>query len=173
MLEIIPKTQSQPLLLRSTVLYLGIFSLALAVLGFLGFQMFSSGAEKKIAEAEGILRSGKTAEERNLENTVLGYRNKIQDFSSFVAGQKDAVPFFTFLEETTHPEVFFREASLNVLENRVVLKGVTTDFRTLGEQAASLEKREELVSWRLSDVSLLEGQAVFTLELLFSPKLFP
>ena len=54
----------------------------------------------------------------------------------------------------------------------MVLKGVTTDFRSLGEQAASLEGREELVSWKLSEVSLAKGQVVFTLELLFSSKLF-
>ena len=172
MLEIIPKTQVQPFLLRSLVLYLGVFFLAFSLVGFFVLQILVSNAQESITEAEDVLRAGKTNDERKLENTVLGYRNKIQDFSSFVAGQKDAVPFFAFIEETTHPQVFFREASLNVLENRVVLKGVTTDFRSLGEQAASFEPREELVSWKLSEVSLVKGQVVFTLELLFSSKLF-
>lgn len=172
MLEIIPKTQVQPFLLRSLVLYLGVFFLAFSLIGFSVLQILVSNAQKSITEAEGILRAGKTHDERKLENTVLGYRNKIQDFSSFIAGQKDAVPFFTFLEETTHPQVFFKEASLDVLENRVVLKGVTTDFRSLGEQAASLEGKEELASSKLSEVSLVKGQVAFTLELLFSSKLF-
>ncbi|OHA68819.1 MAG: hypothetical protein A3J68_02315 [Candidatus Wildermuthbacteria bacterium RIFCSPHIGHO2_02_FULL_48_16] len=172
MLEIIPKTQVQPFLLRSLVLYLGVFFLAFSLIGFFVLQMLASNAQESIAEAEDVLRAGKTSQERKLENTVLGYRNKIQDFSSFVAGQKDAVPFFVFVEEVTHPQVFFREASLTVFENRMVLKGVTTDFRSLGEQAASLEGREELVSWKLSEVSLSKGQVVFTLELLFSSKLF-
>lgn len=171
MLEIIPKTQTQHFFSRSIVLYLGIFFLAFSVLGFFVLQMLTSNAEKSIASAEDVLRAGKTADERKLENAVLGYKNKIQDFSAFVAGQKDAVPFFTFLEQRTHPQVFFREASLDVLENRMVLKGVTTDFRSLGEQVASLEEREELISWNLSEVSLVKGQVTFTLELLFSSKL--
>ena len=88
MLEIIPKTQVQPFLLRSLVLYLGVFFLAFSLIGFFVLQMLASNAQESIAEAEDVLRAGKTSQERKLENTVLGYRNKIQDFSVFIAGHK-------------------------------------------------------------------------------------
>ncbi|MDP2637109.1 MAG: hypothetical protein Q8P03_00655 [bacterium] len=169
MQDLIPKTQPESFFTRNTVLYAGIFLLILSAGAFALFQALKGNAEKSIAELNAVLLGGRTVQERELERNVLGYQKRIQFFSSFLASQDDALPFFAFLEEKTHPSLFFNNARLNVEESRMVLSGQSTDFGSLGEQIASFEGQEEVRSVKLTDVSLQKGQVLFTMELMFNP----
>lgn len=171
MLEIIPKTESQPQVIKKVVWY-GAIAFLVAAVGLLVLFMFlKSNAENRIADIDATLRVGKNAQEKALEKTVLGYQQKIQDFTTLLSSRKDAAPFLPLVEARTHPSVFFNTASLDVLEGRMVLKGQATDFRSLGEQIAAFEEAEEVTSMKLSEVSLAKGVVLFTLELQFSQNL--
>ncbi len=170
MLEIIPKTQPQSLFTKNSVLYGALALLVGAVLLVVLFMALKNSAEGRIEEVQGILRAGKTVQERTLEKSVLGYQQKIQDFARLTASRKDATRFFPLLEAKTHPSVFFQEANLNAFEGRMALRGQATDFRSLGEQMVSFEEADEIQSLKLSDVGLVKGDVVFTLELVFNPQ---
>lgn len=167
MIEIIPKTQPQPFLLKNIVVYGAVVVLVVATSGLASFVILKNNANNRIADIEAVLRAGETVQQRNLQKSVLGYQRKIQDFTQLLSSRKDATPFLPLVDSRTHPSVFFKEASLDVLLSRIVLKGQTTDFRTLGEQLVSFEETKQVENMKLSDVSLAEGSVVFTLELVF------
>jgi len=123
-------------------------------------------AQQELERVQGVLAQGKTPEEVRLEQSVFRYRDKFNDFAYLAVTRTDVRPVFEFLESYTHPQVVF--TTLNGEPKLATLKlvGATRDFRTLQEQMAIFQNREELVGVTLSNIVLGErGQVVFQLDM--------
>lgn len=169
MVEIIPKqTQEYPPFTQ--ILFFGSMLFLLAIVG--GFSLLLSIQGKTAGKLQGIQQSlaqGKTPEEALLEKTILQYREKFNDFSLLVAEKNDVRPVFEFLESYTHPQVVFTTFSVEPRTQTLKLVGATLNFRTLQEQMAIFQNREELGGLNLSNIVLGEhGEVIFQLEIKFS-----
>jgi len=169
MVEIIPKQrQGYPLLTQ--ILFFGSMALLLAAVGsfFLILQL-QGRTEKGLGKVQQNLAQGKTQEEARLEKAIFQYRDKFNDFSTIARSRNDARPALEFLENYTHPKVVFTTLDLDPRIQTLKLVGSTLDFRTLQEQMAVFQNREELAGLNLSSIVLGEqGEVIFQLEMKFA-----
>ena len=173
MVEIIPQPSRRPLLSQSflfiaaALLFLGVMS------GFFVLKHLQSNAREILQALEETL-GGKTAlEERDLEKELLAAKKKIDDFGVVIHGRKDFLPFFGFLEDTTHPAIFFKKFEANFEHNTVLLSGTTPDFRILEQQRLFWESRKgkELQGSSIRNLTLAkEGGGEFDVEFEFTPE---
>lgn len=169
MVEIIPKQrQEYPFFIQ--ILFFGSIALLPAAVGAFFLLLSLEGKTKTALEkVEELLAQGKTAQEVSLETAIFRYRDKFNDFSSFVEDKHDVRPVFAFLERYTHPQVVFTTFTVEPSIQTVQLVGATTTFRTLQEQMAIFQNRQELTGLNLANIVLGEkGQVVFQLEMKFA-----
>lgn len=173
MVEIIPKIPEKYSLKTRVLFSAALFSLVLSLGGFLTLLFLESKTEEQLFQVEGLLGAEKTSEELQLENNVFIYKTKLQDFSLLIKNRKNALPLFSFLQNTVHPEVFYKRMNFDAPSNKLQLQGQATSFRVLDEQLLVFGQREELARFSLSDIKLsAQGGVDFQLELSFLNQFF-
>lgn len=155
---------------RRTTLFFwsGLLLFTGVVAGFLVLKILEARTSTEITLLEEQLAKEKTPEELKLEKTVLNYEQKLKDFSSLIQSRENVLPFFAFLEENTHPAVFFTRFTLNAKERKLSLGGEALDFKTLDQQLAIFKTSEKVASAEVSDIAIGEkGKPTFQLIILF------
>ena len=162
MIDLIPK-QAFSYPKRTTLFfYGGLFLLIAVVAGFWFLKVLGTRTFSEIASLEEQLSKEKTSEELKLEKTVLSYEQKLKDFSSLVKSRENVLPFFAFLEENTHPAVFFTSFTLTPKERKLSLGGEALDFKTLDQQLAIFKTSEKVASAEVSDIAIGgKGRPIF------------
>ena len=173
MVEIIPKQKKEGPAIVTFLTY-GAVLLFLAAGGtFLFLQNLESRTTATLHYLEGVLAAEKTIEELRLERTIFLMRDKLADFKTLVNSRNNPEGVFVFLEETTHPQVFFSDVHVNSLAQTVDLRGAAASFRILGDQMAVLQERKEVQALQVSAITLGKtGNVQFSLELVFLPEVF-
>ena len=172
MIDIIPKIEQRPPIWLSILLYLSIILLLASVAGIFSFRYLKNKAETSLLGIEQQISSAKTSRE-TLEQEVLRYKQKIDDFSLLLNTHKAALNFFPFLEKTCHPKTQFTELTLSVNDTRAGLSGITESFEALEQQINILEKQEQVKEVYLARISMAkEGGADFVLNIALNPSLF-
>lgn len=173
-IEIVPKEEIKPVPWQNILLYFFIFLLLVSIAGYFALDYYFvkkaqqglQGLETKIAEA-------KTPQQIALEEEILDYREKIEDFSSLLLNHKKNSNFFNSFEKITHPKIFFSELNLNTKLNQVKLSGRAESFRVLGEQLLIFREAEFIKDLNLSNLGIgEEGEIGFTFNLYLDPNLF-
>jgi hypothetical protein len=165
---IIPKQKFEYPLWAQGLFIASILSLLIIIGGFFLIFSLQGRAQKELEMVQGVLAQGKTREEVRLEQSVFRWRDKFNDFAVLAAARTDARPVFEFLEQYTHPQVVFTTISLEPKLATLKLVGSTRDFKTLQEQMAIFQNREELTGLTLSNIVLGEqGQVMFQLDMGF------
>lgn len=174
MVEIIPKPASPYPIGLSLLFYGAILIFGGVVIMFFLFEYWHDKTTDTLENLEETLTKGRTAEDIQLEKEVFLWKNKIDDFFSIIRSRKNPIPFFSFMEANTHPQVFFSQTSLSLSDNKVSLGGETSDFRTLEQQMFVFRTRKEIETFTLSNIGI--GQetrpVMLGFELLFLPALF-
>jgi hypothetical protein len=167
---IIPK-QKFEYPLWTQALFVGSIVFLLAVIGgFFLLAQLQGRAQRELERVQGVLAQGKTSEEMRLEQSVFRYRDKFNDFAELAAARTDARPVFEFLEQYTHSRVVFTTLNFEPKLRTLKLVGATQDFRTLQEQMAIFQNKEELAALTLSNIVLGEkGLVLFQLDMGFQP----
>lgn len=172
-IEIIPR-KAAPLPLWLKILFYILITLLLAaassyfILGH--FQKKSLTALQNLEEE---IRKEKTPQKIALEKEILSYQQKINDFASILDRHPIASKFFSFLEKTSHPRIWFSKTSLSPGESLVIVSGRAETFPALGQQLQILKKEALVKNVTLSKISLgKKGEIEFTLTLSFDPKFF-
>lgn len=169
MIEIIPKQETKGILGSGTVLIIGIVLFALCAGGFVIFLQLQSQTKKTIVNLQNFLTAGTTASERSLEQEVLTYQKKISDFGVFAQKRTAPLRFFQFLEQYTHPKVFFTNVQFDIAANHMVLQGESADSTSLEQQLTIFRKQAGVQSVTLANVHLeLNGRFTFSLDIVFS-----
>ena len=165
MVDIIPKQQFEYPLWTQGLFIGSILFLLIVIGGFFLVLQLQGRAHKELERVQGVLAQGKTREEVLLEQSVFRWRDKFNDFAGIATARADARPVFEFLELYTHPQVVFTTINLEPKLSTLKLVGATRDFKTLQEQMAIFQNREELIGLTLSNIVLGEqGQVIFQLD---------
>ncbi len=129
-------------------------------------QVYFDGIEKELSEME-------TPATLALETEVFSYKKRIDDFAPFLEKHVFSSRIFEFLENETHPKVFFLRTSLDLKSSVVSLSGITDNFLSLGQQLSIFKKQEMVESLGLSNISLSKrGGIEFDINISFNKKLF-
>lgn len=173
-IEIVPKEVIKPVPWQNILLYFFIFLLLVSIAGYFALDYyFVEKAQQELQELEIKISEAKTPQQIALEEEILDYREKIEDFSSLFLNHKKNSNFFNSFEKVTHPKIFFSELNLNTKLNQVKLSGRAESFRVLGEQLLIFRNTEFIENLSLSDVAIgKEGEIQFTFNLVFNPNLF-
>lgn len=172
MIDIIPKIEERPPIWLSILFYFSIIFLLTAVVSIFSLRYLKNKAETSLSVIEQQIDSAKTGHE-SLEQEVLRYQQKIDDFSLLLNTHKAALNFFPFLEKVCHPKTQFTELTLSINDTRAGLSGVAESFEALEQQINILEKQEQIKEVYLAKISIAkEGGADFTLNIALNPSLF-
>ncbi len=115
----------------------------------------------------------KTEEEKALENDLLSKEKKIEDFKKLLSGHKKIINVFNFLQERTHPQVWFSNFNFEGSGGSVSVEAKAKNFEAAGQQLLTLRKESILKTINLSELSTGEqGGVVFSLNLTFDSQIF-
>ncbi len=129
-------------------------------------QVYFDGIEEELSKME-------TPETLAMETEVFAYKKRIDDFAPFLDEHVFSSRVFEFLENKTHPKVFFLKMSLDLRSSVVSLSGLTDNFLSLGQQLSILKKEEMVESLGLSNIALSKrGGIEFDINISFDKKLF-
>lgn len=172
-IEIIPrKAVLLPLWLK-ILFYILIALLLAAVLSYFILDHFQKKSLTAFYNLEEEIREEKTPQKIALELEILSYQKKINDFALIFDYHLIASKFFSFLEKTSHPRIWFSKINLNPGEALAVVSGRAETFLVLGQQLQILKKEALVKNASLTKISLGEkGEIEFTLTLSFDPKFF-
>ncbi|MBZ9578321.1 hypothetical protein KJA14_00515 [Patescibacteria group bacterium] len=172
-IEIIPKKVVGPSPWQNTLLYFFISLLLVSILGYFALDYFVKEADRTLLELKEELIEARSPQQVALEKEISDYREKIEDFSSLLASHQKSSNFFDFLEEITHPKVFFSELNLDTKGNRVRLYGQADSFQTLGQQLLIFQNSEFIRNLSLPEIRIREeGKIGFIFDFSLNQELF-
>jgi len=173
MIEIIPKPAAKLPLWSNILFYFSIAILLASIFCYFILNNSLKSALETLQNLERSLNREKTPQELALEEEVLGYQKKINDFSFLISSHKNLLSFFSVLEDSSHPQVQFINISLVPGKLKVVFSGKADSFQTVGQQiylfqGEPLIKNVDLTSLLLGE----EGGAIFSMTLSLNPRIF-
>lgn len=173
MVEIIPKKIPKIPQWGNILFYLSLALLIFSISSYFVLDNSFKERKNKLAELEEVLLKGRTAEDNVLENEILISQKKINDFSQLIEKYSKASGIFVFLQEKSHPQVFFSKFNLDLQKSQITLSGQTQSFKTLGQQLLIFKEEEIVRSANLEAISMnREGKVGFNLSLFLDPKIF-
>lgn len=172
MVQVIPKKLvPQKVRFKNLLPWLSLLLVVIVILIYLIFVLQVNRARVSLEELKADLGQAQTKEQLELEKTILIYKRKIDDVALLLESRQRSLDIFEFLEEFVHPNLYFSSLSMNLNTGKVILKGVSNDFKSLGQQIFVFEREPFIEKAELSKVSLFEeGKINFDIELSLSPK---
>ncbi len=168
MVEIIPKREERT---PQVISILFIASLLLAAAAAGGFFILKSFQEQKrvaIQKLELRLLADPSPEQKQLEDEMLGFKQKLGDFKVLADGRRTPLPLFSFFETSVHPAVIFTGLAVKLEKNEVLLAGETDTFKHLDEQILLLRNKSEIKDLHLAKIELgNQGRVKFSVDLSF------
>jgi len=113
-----------------------------------------------------------TTEEHATEQYLLFRENQIANFAALLAEHHDLSYLFTFLEEKTHPEVWFSDFEFDAQKNDIMVSGTTVNFVALEQQMMILKTEPLIQTADLLELALAEGDVTFSLHLVVAAAVF-
>ncbi len=176
-IEIIPKTKTKKTYFLGILFYFSLLLFITSLISYFALNFYQKRLEGELTNIKKGLE--KTADEKALEEEIfgseknVGYQQKIKDFGVLLNAHKLPVNFFNFLEENTHPKVWFSKFNLDLEKNLLEMSGYADNFEVLGQQALIFKRQDFIKNMNLSMVSLgKDGKVNFDLQLTIDPKIF-
>lgn len=170
-IDIIPKPPEEEPIWLNILFYLSIGLLISVILSYFLLGYLQRDSDKILEGIEISLQVAQNPEERELENSVLGYKRKIDDFAIIFRQHQTNSSVFPFFEEITHPEVQF--SSFQLAKPSVTLSGTAENFIALAQQLSIFQKNPKISNTNLSQISSGEdGNVGFTFTLILPPEIF-
>ena len=155
------------------IFYFVVSLLVATILCYLVFIIKNVIQKKEIASVEDDLLTVGTAEQKDQEIQVILYRAKIQDFKNLIGDHEFASNTFSFLEDETQPNVWFKQFNLDQKSSQVQLTGEAEDMDAFSRQTATFEKNEYVKEVGTLNSSLSEGSTInFNFSLTLNPEIF-
>ena len=173
MVEIIPKSFEEIPSWQRILLYSLVFLLIAVIISLFLLANFQKESESYLKSLKERLDEEGAPKVAALEEKILGYKKKIEDFSSLFENHILNTKFFDFIESKVHPQVYFSEVNLDSKNSSLILYGVTDSFLSLGQQLSVFRKEELIKELVLPNISIGEkGGIEFNLTILFKEELF-
>ena len=173
MVEIIPKPSEKIPSWQNIFFYLFFGFLLLTFSAYFILDNYLKKAETTLKNLEETLAKEKTAEEIALEKEIFGYQRKIEEFSKLIKGHLFPSKFFKFIEENSHPQVWFFKLDLSPGEGKAKLSGGAENFLVLDQQLQIFKTNPLVKNFDLVKVNInKEGKVGFDLDLDLKSSLF-
>lgn len=174
MIEIIPKKESKLPSPSAILMYFAISLLVVTVLAYFMITNINNNAEDILGTLEQNITQGKTPQDLLVENEVLGYRDKINDFAVLLSEHQMTSHLFETLEGLSHPRTWFSSVVLDSEELNLKLLGEAESFQVLGEQLIIFKQGEQFTEVDLSGLIIKEegGKIGFTFSLGLNQSIF-
>ncbi|MCH8741423.1 PilN domain-containing protein [Patescibacteria group bacterium] len=170
-IDIIPKPPEEEPIWLNILFYISIGFLISVILIYFLLGHLQRNSEEILEGIEISLQVAQTSEERELENSVLQYKRKIDDFAIIFSQHKTNSGVFPFFEEITHPEIQF--SSFQLAKPSVTLSGTAENFVALAQQLSIFQKNPKVSTVNLSQISSGEdGNVGFIFTLTLLPEIF-
>ncbi|GEM_PF-835945 len=155
MVEIIPKKTKNFLSSSKQfgfVFYLIVFILIVLIASYFLLNFLVENSREEFSNLEKDLKELMTPEKKVLEKEILDISTKIRNFSLLSENHIAPSQLFIFIEENTHPDVWFFEFELSLEEKELVLYGRTENYKILGQQIILFENEPAMTDVLLEDV---------------------
>ena len=145
-------------------------TLALAVLVlavFLFFKYQQANLEQRRFEISNEMLLLESSELKKEEAKLINLSKKIKEFSRVFQEHELVSELFFYLKKDCHSQAQFESLNFDIETHQARIKGITSNFKTLGEQLLVLENSENIKDFQLNEISLSdEGRVNF--EIIFS-----
>ena len=173
MVEIIPKSFEEIPSWQRILLYFLIFLIIAVIIGYFLLVNLQKQSEDYLKTINERLEKEKAPQIDKLKEEILGYKQRIEDFSLLFEDHTLSEKFFEFIEKKTHPKIFFSKTVLSSESSKVQLSGLTDSFLSLGQQLSIFREDELVKKLILSNVSIgKKGGVEFNLDISFKEELF-
>ena len=166
MVEIIPKPQTKSPSWMNVLFYSSLVLLMITIMGVFIINQLQKNAfntSQKLAEE---LEKVKSPERFDSEKKMISYQKKIADFSYLIQNHKLTSKLFTLLEKLSHPKAQFTNFNFTADKSKIILKGETDNFFTLGQQYLIFRAEPTIKEVNLSEVSIgKSGRIGFSFEI--------
>lgn len=172
MVGIIPKAIKKAPEWHNLAFYISLGLLTAVILGYVLFFYFESKALNSLQDLEGKISQLNPKGEKNIENKVLITKEQIDTFAELLDKHKKPSKFFAFLEENTHPKIWFSEVELNPEKAGALINGQAASFEVLGQQLLIFQQHESIKSVDTTNILIdKEGKAGFSFYLYLDPQI--
>ena len=173
MVNLIPRQIKKLGKKRMALLRFLIFLVPFLTFIYISLASWKKQAQLNIEDVDSQILTQKTAEMVNLENNLRVYKTDVDTFVPYLNNHILTTSFFNFLEENTHPNIYFDQMSLKSSSANVVLSGKADSFLSLGQQLMIFNDNSIVQNVSLSNISLSEeGNIIFNLSLSLNSSLF-
>ncbi len=157
-----------------TLFYVAFILLLASAAAFVALNQLNNAAKSDLEETKDkIAVERASVQNKVLEERVLGYKQKIENFVALLATHKNTAQFFKNLESSTHPFVWFFDIALDAQKFSVKLAGRAKDFTAVGQQLSLLAENPNFKDINFSDPVLTDkGEVEFSLQFLLDPIIF-
>ena len=151
--------------------WLSLLTLFAVVGSFFGLAYLTSQRQKEYDSLTAQLAQEETPDQKALETSVLGYKQKLQDFSKVLNAHTAPSRFFASLEQLIYPSVYFDNLTLNPMDRTAVISGKVDSFQSLAKQVVILENAKQFLdSVTLAKINLgSDGKIEFTINATVQP----
>jgi len=173
-IEIIPKEEiSRPIRVLNILFFVGISLLILVVAGYFYLNYLTEKKSQTIKKTEETILQMRTPEVENLEKSILGWREIIEDYNFLFNSHEAPTNIFNFLERTTHPKVWWVDFTFDsYIPNNLRLKGIAQDFSSLQQQLIIFQNETLVKRITLNQVYFGKtGGVEFELEISLAPEI--
>lgn len=153
--------------------YFAISLLIATVFCYVVFLIKNNIQRQEIEKTVVALESVGTSQQKEFEETVLNYQKKISDFRKIFTNHEFASHVFTFMQEQTMPNIWFKRFGLERRNNRLQLFGEADDMEAFSRQVAYFENNEYITNVGTLNSTLGElARTQFNLQLDIDSKIF-
>lgn len=168
MVEIIPRREERNPPIVNALFIASLLLAAAAAGGFFILKNLQERQRTAIQTMEQRLLAEPSSEQKQLEEDVLGFKQKLDDFKVLADGRRTPLPLFSFLETSVHPAAAFTGLTVDLEKSKIFLAGETDTFRHLDEQILLLRHKSEIQNLQLEKIQLGErGRVEFSVSLVF------
>ena len=173
MVNLIPKPIKKISKNQQILLYFLVFSIVFLTTAYVFLISLEKKAQANLEAIEQQISTQKTTEMTSLESTIKAYKREVDEFAPYLGGHVLITKFFDFLEENTHPRIYFSQMNLDSSSASVSLSGKADSFLSLGQQLMIFNNSPIVKSVSLSGISLSEeGNILFNLGLSLDSNIF-
>ncbi len=155
------------------ILYFCVSLLIAIFLCYLIFALKVNYHHQKIEEKQAELLTVGTAEQKEMEQSVFEYQEKVKDFAVLIGRHQAVSNIFRLLETYTLPNVWFSKMNLERGKGQIIVSGESDTLSDVSRQIAMFEEREDFKKIDLvSSSESADGKTSFNLTFSFEPKVF-
>ena len=158
MANLIPRPIKKISKTQKILLYFLVFLVISLTTGYVFLISLEKQAQASLEVVEQQIFEQKTTGMGSLESTVQAYKKEVDYFAPYLNNHIIITSFFNFLEENTHPNVYFSQMGVQSLSSNVSLSGKADSFLTLGQQLMIFNNNPLTKSVSLSNISLSEEE---------------